>query len=269
MINRIFIPYVFSMQIRKFFSYRVDFWIQFLGGAIVQFTIAWFLWRSIFDYTGAEKIGAYTFRSMMLYYLLVPIVGRSVRGSEMGGMAEEIYQGTLNRYLVYPLSFLAYRFSIQFAHTIVFLFQGVIILAVFLIFFNHGEISPRPTDILIAISATITASFLHFIIISSIELTAFWADNVWSLVIIVRFITGLLGGGMLPLSLFPDWLSPILLHLPFAYFINFPIQCLMGTVSITQWLTGLTAIACWSVLFTGIYAIVWNRGKHQYTGVGI
>ena len=268
--NRPVLLQVFTLEIRKIFSYRVDFWIQFVGGVLAQFTVAWFLWKAIFSYNNVEQVGGYTFRTLMLYYLLVPFVGRAIRGSEMGGIAEEIYQGTLTRYLVYPVSFFGYRFTTHCAHTFVFLFQGVVAVCLFLLVFGpQAAFSFSPADLLFALSVTMVAMLLHFTLVSTIELLAFWADNVWSLVVIVRFTTGLLGGGMLPLALFPEHLRVVLEKLPFAYFASFPIRCLMGQVLVDEWIMGMLVMTCWLMLFASLYQFVWNRGKYQYTGVGI
>ena len=268
--KRFFIPQVFTMEIRRIFAYRVDFWIQFVGGALAQFLVAWFLWKAVFDYRQIDRIGAFTFRGMMLYYLLVPFVGRAVRGSEMGGMSEEIYLGTLNRYLVYPVSFFGFKYTVHLANMLLFLVQGLLTVTVFLLFFNvEGDLSLGPAHVFYALSAVFLASFLHFALVSLIQLTAFWADNVWSLVVIVRFLVGLLGGGMIPLSLFPKPLEAVLTRLPFAFFMSFPIRCLTGRVDFTAWIEAVMLMTAWLGVFLLLFATVWNRGKYQYTGVGI
>jgi len=268
--SKIIMPYVFTQEIRKILAYRVDFWIQFVGGVLVQFGVAWFLWKAVFTYRGVQQIGPFTFSAMMLYYLLVPIVGRAIRGSEMGGIAEEIYMGTLTRYLVYPVSFFAFKLSTHLAHTAVFLAQGVLAAILFVaVLGGQAGVQVSVVDLLFAVSATLLGTVLHFALVSTIELSAFWADNVWSLVVIVRFMTGLLGGGMIPLSLFPSWMQATLMRLPFAYFMNFPVRCLLGRVTFGEWVAGVVTIVAWGAVFLALHALVWRRGKYRYTGVGI
>jgi ABC-2 type transport system permease protein len=113
------------------------------------------------------------------------------------------------------------------------------------------------------------SSLLYFLFSAWLQLIAFWADQIWSLSAIVRFITGLLGGSLLPLSLFPETLRGVLTLLPFSYFVHFPLQCFFGNIPLDQWLHGISIMGCWSVVFAAIYAAVWNRGNLQYTGVGI
>ena len=263
-------PQVFTMEIRRIFAYRVDFWIQFIGGAVAQFAVAWFLWKAVFTYRGVSTIGEFTFPGMMLYYLLVPLVGRAVRGSNMGSISEEIYHGTLNRYLVYPVSFLGFKYTVHMANMLLFLAQGIAVVAVCFFFFSKEiGLTLVPVDIFYALSITLVASVLHFVLVSLIELTAFWADNVWSLVVIVRFLVGMLGGSMIPLSLFPPQAEAILMKLPFAYFMSFPIRCLTGRADFAAWSAAVGTMILWLAILLLLYAVVWHRGKYKYTGVGI
>lgn len=264
-----YLPHVFAQEMRRILAYRADFWIQFAGGLLAQFAVAWFLWKAVFTYQNTNEIGEYTFSSMMLYYLLVPIIGRAVRGSEMGGISHEIYEGTLNRYIIYPVSFFAFKLTAHLAHTLLFLCQGALALAVFLFITGGSGSSMSLQQIMMALIATLTGATLHFIMVSTIELIAFWADNVWSLVVIVRFTTGLLGGGMIPLTLFPEWMQPVLYKLPFAYFMNVPVRCLMGDMTVVELAGGLGWASAWILCCSMLYRFFWNRGKYRYAGVGI
>jgi ABC-2 type transport system permease protein len=61
-----------------------------------------------------------------------------------------------------------------------------------------------------------------------LQLVAFWADNCWSLLVAHRIVASLLGGLLLPLSLFPRWSQPALDALPFRYMFAFPVDVLLG-----------------------------------------
>ena len=94
-------------------------------------------------------------------------------------------------------------------------------------------------------------------------------DNVWSLLIMVRFSVGLLGGAMIPIAFFPEHVQVILNYLPFRYLAAFPINCFLGKVTFADWQTGIAVTLFWSLIFTGCALLIWNRGKYKYTGVGI
>ena len=64
----------------------------------------------------------------------------------------------------------------------------------------------------------------------SLEMVAFWHDSVWSLMAMLRMSLTLSGGGLIPLSLFPERARTVLALLPFSYLISFPIRCFLGQV---------------------------------------
>lgn len=261
---------VFTMELRKILSYRADFWVQFIGSLAAQFGVAWFLWKAIYTARTTDTVDLYSFKGMMLYYILAPLTMRIVRGGEMGHISEEIYEGTLNRYLLYPVSFFRYKLAANLAHSLVYALQFAIVLSCVAAWIGMPvEFAPSPASIARGIVTIMVASYLHFVMMSTVELTAFWADNVWSLNVILRFLTGLLGGAMIPLSLFPAWAMGVLYSLPFAYFVSFPVLTLLGLESGYAWTAGAAIMAIWAILLTLAYVAVWDRGKHRYTGVGI
>lgn len=262
---------LFTMEIRKVFAYRTDFWLSFIVATLAQFCVAFFLWKSIFVYKGVTTIGTYTFSSMMFYYLLAPVLGRTIYSGNHGDIAMEIYQGSLTRYLIYPVSFFRYKLLVHCANASILLVQLLLVITVTTLLFPSltRSYAMTPLSILQGTVTTVAATVLYFIFSAWVQLIAFWADQIWSLSAIIRFITGLLGGSMLPLSLFPESIRPILSWLPFSYFVHFPLQCFFGRMPADQWCSGIGIMGGWVIIFTLIYAAIWRKGNLQYTGVGI
>ncbi|MCB1045867.1 MAG: ABC-2 family transporter protein, partial [Calditrichaeota bacterium] len=102
-----------------------------------------------------------------------------------------------------------------------------------------------------------------------LQMVAFWADNVWSLNVLFRFASGLLGGTMLPLSLFPEWGQRILVWLPFRQLFSEPVLILLGQHSTGAWLRSLLVTLLWIGVAWVLQNALWHKGKHVYTGVGI
>lgn len=261
---------VLSTEIRKILAYRFDFWLQFVVSIFAHVGVAFFLWRAVFDYKNAETMQGYSFHGLMFYYLLVPLVGKIINGPGMGLVAKDIYNGTLTRYLVYPVSFFKYKYVQFFANSIIFIVQFFLTVFIFLLLFGlPGDVSFTFTSICMGIAALLFSGVLSFLINTSIEMLAFWADNVWSLLVMIRFSVSLIGGGMIPLAFFPGFWEKILHLLPFPYLASFPIQCFLGKVTAAAWVRGLGITGLWSSLIVVFMFFIWNRGKYRYTGVGI
>ena len=76
--------------------------------------LQFFLWSSIFESSGKDIIQGYTFEQMILYFSILYLSQELIRGTERGnGIAEEIYFGHLNRYLIYPVSVFGVLFDPQ------------------------------------------------------------------------------------------------------------------------------------------------------------
>lgn len=259
---------IFLMEIKKILSYRVEFWVGFLGSVLSQFGVAYFLWKAIFAARGAESLQGYTFATLMLYYLLVPLLGRVVHGQEMGFIAGEIYDGGLSRYLIYPMSYFRVKYLANLAYSAVFLVQMLLAMGLFLAVFRTPLQLGWP-GVFKTLPVLLFAGMLYFSMISALEMVAFWADNVWSIAVLNQMVKNLLGGGLIPLAFFPHWAQAVLDYLPYSKLVSFPIRCLLGQVGTAEWLRGMGLTAAWMLAFAGLGAWIWRKGLRSYSGVGI
>lgn len=261
---------VFSTELRKALAYRMDFWISFFGSVFAEVGVAYFLWKAIFTNRGLAEMGGYSFHGMMFYYLLAPFVARTVRGHEYGSMAQDIYEGALTRYLIYPLPYFSYKWLATSAASASMMIQMIIAVVVFVVAFGvPAEIHLDAPHLLMGVTAMMFASVLYFTLAAIFELVAFWADNVWSLMVLLRFSTSLLGGSLIPLSFFPPWALAVSRFSPFPYLISFPTRCILGQVDLREWAMSLLMIIAWSLGLSQVVAVLWRRGIRQYTGVGM
>lgn len=259
----------YSLELRNLISYRVDFWVQFLGTLLVNFMVSYFLWSAIFEVRGVNEIGGYTFPLLMFYYILAPLIEKSTMSDAWTHISMDIYSGTLTRYIVYPLAVLPYKYMAHLAKTTIGLAQMTVTMLVLYIFVDIPQgLSITPISVFQSLVIVLAASYLFFIINLAVEMAAFWADNVWSLLVMVKFAVSLLGGTYFPLTLFPETFRRFLDFTPFSYFVSFPIRCFMNQVSWDEWWMGLLVIGVWSVLMTVAAKIIWAKGSRNYSGVG-
>jgi ABC-2 type transport system permease protein len=261
---------VYSIELRKLLSYRADFWMEFVGGMGVHIIASYFLWKAVFAASGATSLGGYSFNHMMVYYLLVPLVEKLVRGHERGSISQEIYDGGLTRYLIYPLSLLEYKYMANLAVSTLGLIQFFLTIGIVLIFFKMPDtVHLSIVHTAMALVAMLLASLLFFLMTACLECVAFWADSVWSLIVMLRFSIGMFGGSMIPVTLFSTDTQAILKWLPFSYIASFPIRTFTGEIPLDQWALGLVVLIFWIGVFYGLTKLVLRRGLYQYSGVGI
>jgi ABC-2 type transport system permease protein len=263
-------PQALSLELRKIFSYRMDFWASFIGTVVAELGLAYFLWKAVYEARGVESLDGYSFRGMMLYYLLVPLTGRLMRGNEMGIVSDDIYDGGLTRYLVYPVSFLQYKYISHLAFALIATLQLLVAFGAFVwLVGTPPESHLGLVQLGMGLVAALIGSLLFFLMLAAVEMVSFWQENVWSLSVMLKFVLMLLGGGLLPIAFFPKDFQPVLAQLPFTYVASFPVDCMMGLISPARWVTGMGIAAAWIAVFAAIAGWVWRRGVRQYSGVGL
>jgi ABC-2 type transport system permease protein len=263
--------HVVGLEARKSMSYRVDFWVNAVVGFVAELLLAWFLWRAVFAESGRSVVGGYTLDGIVLYSVVVILLAKLVRGPAFDmGISQDVYDGGLSRYLVYPAPYLAFKYAQHVGSLLPALVQTAFFGGWFLLVQGlPADERVTPATVAMGLVSTAVANLLHFLLAWPLQAVAFWADNVWSLMVMLRFVTGLLGGGMVPLSLFPDWARAANELLPFRFLFAVPADALLGRVPPGEWAAGLAIALAWCGVLVVLGRAVWRRGDLRYTGVGI
>jgi len=258
-----------GVEVRKRMSYRVDFWINSVVGFVTELGVAWFIVLAMFG--GADRIGGFSRDGMLLYYVAIILIARLVRSTDLEwAIADDIYQGALSRYLLYPVTYGVLKYATQIGALLPAIVQVTLFGAwiPFVLGVPEG-VRLTPATVAMCAGAIAVANALHFLSTYPIQLVAFWADNCWSLLVAHRLVAMVFGGLMLPLALFPSWAQSILSALPFKYMFAFPVDVLLGRVPARDYAIGMAVALAWCGAGAAISAAIWRRGTLQYTGVGV
>jgi ABC-2 type transport system permease protein len=264
------IPHVLSIELKKAINYRAAFWIQFLLGTATEIGVAYFLWAAIYEARGAAEIEGFNFNAIVYYYLFASFSQKIGRGSDHGYLAQDIYDGGLTRYLVYPIPFFGFKYITHISQQLLGIIQLTLAFTALRFLMGPAEGSQLTLQSYLAGAATcLIAGYLYFVLISCLELVAFWQDVIWNLVAMLRFTMALLGGAMIPLAFFPEWGRQVVQFTPFPTMIAFPARTFLGQVGWQEWIHNVGLLAAWSLIFTMLAAFIWSRGTRKYTGVGM
>jgi len=256
----------FKLEAKKIISYRVDFWMQFVVTALAEMIMAYYLWKNVFSPNSNETIGGYDFRKMIMYYLFVPFITRIVQSQNDWSTSREIYDGSLTRYLIYPISFTGYKFLQKSTFSLLSCVQMLLALAAIQIFVPlHLDL----VHVFWGMIAALLGFVVYFYMNCMMELFAFWVDTVWSLGVMLRFIALFFGGAMVPLSLFPEKFQTVLKFTPFPYLFSQPIRIILGDVSYPDMLQSFGVCLVWLVPLMLLLNLQLTKGLKQYTGVGL
>jgi ABC-2 type transport system permease protein len=258
-----------TAEMRRRMSYRSDFWISAVTSLAVRLAVAWFIVKAVFAGSGRPAIAGYDESGMFLYYVAALLVGKLVQTTELEqGISQDIYEGGLTRYLLYPAPYGTVKYVQQLGALGPALVQ-ILLFGAWLPFLVGIPREVSISGVAMGIGAIAVANLLQFLISFPIQLVAFWAENVWSLMVMHRFASALLGGMLAPLAFFPDNVRAVIEALPFRYLFAFPVETLMGRISPAQWAVGMAVGLAWCGVMALVGRAVWRRGTFQYTGVGI
>lgn len=261
---------VFSLELRNILAYRADFWLNFFGTVLFNLAISYFLWSSIFLVNDIQEIKGMNINFLLFYYFVVPMNSRIVGQAEFGLISQEVFSGGLNKYLLYPLSFLQYVYVkalTQFFFQFMQLLLGIFLFSLFLEIPNQIILSP--TNFIFCFLAMLLSHLCYFFLGSCMEMVSFWTDHTWTLMVMLRFIAHFLGGAMVPIILFPEWATDLIYWTPFPYFLTAPYYLLIGQDLPFSFYQFILVTFIWSSVFYGAAKLTWKKGTHQYTGIGI
>ena len=228
-----------------------------------------FLWTAIFAGATATTLNSYTANDMIAYYLLV-MVARAFSSMPglANGIAEEVRNGTVKKYLTQPIDMLGYLFWHRVAHKLVYYIIAIGPFA--LIFFVCRRFFPGwpPPMVTLAFCLSLVMGFLiGFLLEALIGLIAFWFLEVSSLLFIYMMINYFLSGHMIPLEWLSDWV-PWITWLPFKYLAWFPPAIMLGKVPPSQLPTELAIEATWIAGLFIANRIAFARGVRRYGAFG-
>ncbi len=95
-----------------------------------------------------------------------------------------------------------------------------------------------------------------------------WIENPWIVFYIKGHLVTLLGGLLIPIDLFPEFLQVIIDYLPFKYYVFFPFKVLIGEVATIEVLKNLGYFLIWIIGLSILTNFTWKKSLNQYTAVG-
>jgi len=216
--------------------------------------------------------GGLTYENVVAYYLLT-FVSRAFSSMPglAGGIARDVRDGTIQKYLIQPIDQINYLLMTRAAHKLVYYGVSAIPFAI-AFYLCRGFFTGWPDPLMLAggIASLVLAFFLGFFFEVSIGLLSFWFLEISSFLFIVMSLNYFLSGHMVPLDLLPGGLRTVLEWLPFQYLAYFPAKVLLGTPDMTHeelaW--GLAGQIAWLALFALLSRMLYWRGLRRYSAFG-
>lgn len=279
-----------AMIFKTAFSERLAYRGDFALGTLMRFLpiiTQIFLWGAIFDSISQSgviaaadrtgdasepvRIGGYGFREMVAYYLITMISRAfSSMPNLASGIALQIRNGEIKRYLIQPIDLIGFLMINRIAHKVA--YYAVAIAPFALVFYlcrDYFVDGFPPPHLFVAFLASLVMGFLiGFFLEAAIGMIGFWFLEVSSLLFLYMLFSFFLSGHMFPLTLLPDSIEPFVNFLPFKYLAYFPAAVFLGKIPPEELPLEMAIEVAWLIFFAIVCRLAFQRGVARYSGYG-
>ncbi len=264
---------VLRISIEERLVYRGDFVL----GTLMRFlpiVTQIFLWMAVFEAVetvrGEKTVGSYTYDNMIAYYLLT-MVSRAFSSMPglASGIARDVRDGTVKKYLIQPIDMLGFLMLNRIAHKLVYYVVAAGPFA--LVFYICRDYFPPLPDAhtLAAYAASLVMAFLlGFLLEATIGMISFWFLEVTSLLFVYMLFNFFFSGHMFPIDLLPPFWENLVGLLPLQYLAYFPAAVFLGKVEGAELVAGLWIQFAWIVFFMIASRMAFHFGVRRYAGYG-
>ena len=263
---------ILRTSIEERLVYRADFAFATLIRFLPIVTQV-FLWGAIYKAKGpgdTRVINHYTYADMVAYSLLV-MVGRAFSSMPglTTGIARDVRDGAIKKFLIQPIDLLDYLFWHRVAHKLVYYVVACLPFAlVFWLCSDYFHQWPTGWTLVAGILSLVLAFLIGFLIESLMGFCAFWFLEVSSLVFVYMLLSYFLSGHMLPLDWLPAPYGDAIRWLPFKYLAFVPAAILLHKYSLKQMALELLQGVVWVLILWGLNRLALSRGLRRYSAFG-
>jgi ABC-2 type transport system permease protein len=248
--------YRWNFAIRGFFS-------------LFHLAVVFILWGAAF--AGGKIIGGFDLRQTLTYFVTLLVLQFFISAfNEDYQISEEIRNGLINQFLLKPINYFGYRFSIFLAARLV---SGGLVFVPLLVAMPvlHSTLT-YPVEgwrFALGVPALAMSALIQFSIAYCFGLLTFWLLEIQGFVILSMAVESVLGGQVFPLDLLPPWVFHAAQFLPFYYQMYFPAAIITGRLREPAAVVhGLGIELCWVIALLTLAHFLWTRGLRRHTAVG-
>jgi len=255
----------FKTSLAATLQYRASLAIWLIGHVLepLVFLIVW----STVSTTSGGVIGGFTTAGFAAYFILLMLVNHVTYTWIMYEFEYRIRTGSLSFALLKPIHPIHSDLADNIASKLITLPFMLLIAALMALFF-HPTLALSLWSLVLAIPALLLALLIRFLIEWSLAQAAFWTTRVSAINQTYFVLMLFLSGQLAPLSLFPNFLQTVAAILPFRWMVSFPLELLLGRLTLHQALMGLVTQVTWLLVSFTLLKVIWRAGLRAYTAVG-
>lgn len=239
-------------------TYRMEVFTE-VGSLIVRVYLLRSLWTALY----AQNIAPMNLplHSMITYATVALLMSLILEVDGTRLIREKIREGTIATDLMKPISVPFYFFSDGFGQT---LLHALLVIPsiLFALLLVHIDVPSAPVFGMFLLSFFI-GYLVNFFLNFLMNAVAFWTLETFAIQLIVRWVSDLLSGQIIPLTFFPGVFGRIVFALPFAAIYSTPLLIYVGVIHPQDYARYLLIQVMWLALFSVLSAFVWRAASNR------
>lgn len=218
-----------------------------------------FLWRVAYSNAETDTLVGLTLRDTLWYLMLAETIELS-RPRFAQTIAQSVKDGSIAYLLSKPYDFLLYQMSVNAGDTL-FRMLLTVIFGSTLVWYMTGP-PPDPSGWPLTFIAIAAGWLINFCLTALIGLAAFITEDVAPFEWIYQKFIFILGGMMIPIDFYPEWLQTISKATPFAYIMYGPAR-LFVTPSLARFATLFAGQLVWIFSLGLVVTLAYRQGLRR------
>lgn len=239
-------------------TYRMEVFTE-VGSLVLRIYLLRAVWTALYAQNAAPM--NLPLHSMITYATVALLMSLILEVDGTRLIRERLRDGSIATDLMKPISVPFYFFSDGFGNTAL---HAVLVVPslLFALLLVHIDVPPPATLAVFFLSFAI-GYFVNFLVNFTMNAVAFWTLETFALQIIVRWISDLLSGQIIPLVFVPGNIGRIVLALPFAAIYSTPLLIYVGVIPPSGWVAALGFQVLWLVVFAAAAAAIWRAASRH------
>jgi ABC-2 type transport system permease protein len=257
------IPTLLRVGFAEAVAYRAEFLVWLLSTNMPLVMLA--LWSAV---ARDAPVGRFGQRDFVAYFLAALVVRLMTGAWVIWELTFEIRQGTLAFRLLRPVHpLVAYACENVAAMPLRLVLSLPV--ALVLLFTVGGTHLTRDPLLLALFPVTVMGGWLiTFLAMSIVGALSFYLESATSIFEIWLGLFGVFSGYLVPLELFPPWVTALARALPFRYMLAFPVEMVIGLQSRARALTELGIQWAFVAGLALVAAGFWRLGLRRFAAFG-
>lgn len=251
----------------RYFQYRAEV-LVWLIYRVLEPVIFLAVWTTVVRSAEEGQVAGYTLSDFVAYFSILMVVSNATYTWVFWDFEFRIRNGSLAQELLRPIHPVHTDLAENLAYKALTLLVILPIVVALMLGFR-AELHPPLLGVVLFIPVLALAFALRFVIEWTLALAAFWTTRVSAVNNAYSLALLFLSGQIAPLSLFPAVIQTLNMFLPFRWMIAFPVELLLGRLSLLSALIGIAAQFCWVLASVAFLGIIWRAGARRFSAVGL